>query len=128
MSRILVIEDNAANLELMLYLLRASGHETIAAGDGEEGLALARRERIDLVVCDVQLPRLDGYGVVRALKADAALAWIPVVAVTALAMVGDRPKILAAGFDGYLAKPITPETFVSELESYIHRNGHDPDR
>ncbi len=118
-ARILVIEDNAANLDLMVYLLRAFGHPVLSARDGEEGLATAGREKPDLIVCDIQLPKMDGYEVVRRLKADPACRSIPVVAVTALAMVGDRDRVLDAGFEGYLAKPITPETFVQQIEGFL---------
>jgi CheY-like chemotaxis protein len=118
-ARILVIEDNPTNLELMTYLLRAFGHEPLTAGDGEAGVDAALRERPDLVLCDLEMPRLDGYGVVRRLKADPALRHIPVVAVTASAMVGDRDRVIATGFDGYISKPITPETFVAEVEAFL---------
>jgi two-component system cell cycle response regulator len=118
-ARILVIEDNETNRELMTYLLRAFDYETLEAGDGENGVELARHERPELIVCDVHLPKLDGFGVVGKLKSDNALRDIPVVAVTALAMVGDRNRILAAGFDGYVSKPIAPETFVQDIEKYL---------
>jgi CheY-like chemotaxis protein len=118
-ARILLIEDNADNLELMTYLLVAGGYEVKAAQDGLDGLALARSERPDLIICDVQLPRLDGYGVARALADDPNLNRIPLIAVTALAMVGDRERVLAAGFDGYLTKPITPETFVQQIDAHL---------
>jgi len=118
-ARILVIEDNPASLELMRYLLRAFGHAPLLAGDGMEGLEAARRVVPDLIICDVQLPGLDGYEVARQLKADGALRGIPLVAVTAYAMVGDRDKLLLVGFDGYLVKPIVPETFVAELEAFL---------
>lgn len=118
-ATILVIEDNATNLELMTYLLRAFGHRTLTAGDGAEGLETARRELPNLIVCDVHLPSLDGYEVARRLAADEALCGIPLVAVTALAMLGDREKLLAAGFDGYISKPIDPETFVTQVESFL---------
>ncbi len=119
MARILIIEDNPANLELMTYLLRAFGHTPLVARDGEAGLETARRERLDLIICDVQLPKLDGYAVIRRLKDHPALRAIPVVAVTALAMVGDRDKVLGTGFDGYIAKPIQPETFVAQVEAFL---------
>ena len=122
-ARILVIEDNAANLELATYLLSAFGHTPLTAADGEQGLAAARREKPDLIVCDVQLPGMDGYEVLKRLRAEPELACIPVVAVTSFAMVGDRNRALAAGFDGYVAKPIDPETFVSELEPFFPREG-----
>jgi len=116
---ILVIEDNAANLELMLYLLNAFGHTASAACDGEEGFEKAMSEDPDLIVCDIQLPKLDGYGVLRKLREDPALRSIPVIAVTALAMVGDRDRVLSAGFDGYLTKPIDPEIFVGQLDPWL---------
>jgi diguanylate cyclase (GGDEF)-like protein/PAS domain S-box-containing protein len=118
-ARILIIEDNPTNMELMVYLLRAFGYTPLAASDGEEGVAAARRERPDLIICDVHLPKLDGYGVVAALKADPVTAAIPALAVTALAMVGDRERLLAAGFDGYIGKPIEPDTFVTQIESFL---------
>src|SRR5438128_2265567 len=109
--RVLVIEDNAANRELMTYLLQAFGHETLVAHDGEAGLEAIRKERPDLVICDVQLPKLSGHELASRVKAQPVLNAIPLIAVTAFAMVGDREKALAAGFDGYLPKPIAPETF-----------------
>jgi len=118
--RVLVVEDNTANLDLMVYLLVAFGYVALSARDGQEGLATAMRERPDLIVCDVQLPVIDGYEVVRRLKADPNCRSIPTVAVTALAMVGDRDRILKAGFDGYLAKPIDPETFVGQLKAFLN--------
>src|SRR5690348_7930396 len=114
-SRILVIEDNPTNLELMAYLLRAFSHTVLTACDGQAGLEIARRESPDLIVCDIQLPKLDGYAVAQQIKGHPALRAIPLVAVTALAMVGDRNRVLAAGFDGYLAKPIAPRTFVAQV-------------
>ncbi|GIZ52420.1 response regulator [Noviherbaspirillum aridicola] len=121
MQRILVIEDNPANMELMVYLLEAFGYEALPAADGRQGLARARSELPALVVCDVHLPHLDGYGVVRAFRDDPQLRGIPVIAVTALAMSGDREKLLAAGFDGYLSKPIDPEAFVPSLREFLSR-------
>lgn len=120
-GRILVIEDNPANLELMSYLLKAFGYAVVSAADGVAGLEAARREMIDLIVCDVHLPLLDGYGVAASLKKHPVLRRIPLVAVTALAMVGDREKLLAAGFDGYIAKPIEPEKFVEQLEAFLEK-------
>jgi CheY-like chemotaxis protein len=117
--RILIIEDNPTNLQLMAYLLGSFGHTVLTAGDGEEGLELARRNSPDLIVCDVQLPVLDGYAVARHIRNHPALRAIPLVAVTALAMVGDRDRVLASGFDGYLAKPIAPRTFVSQVEAFL---------
>jgi two-component system cell cycle response regulator len=119
MARMLVIEDNSANLELMTYLIEAFGHTPITAADGASGLALAFAEQLDLILCDVQLPDLDGYVIAERLKRDPARSAIPLIAVTALAMVGDRDQLLAAGFDGYIAKPIAPESFVPQIEGFL---------
>jgi len=119
--RVLVIEDNAANLELMTYLLRAFHHVAIEARDGETGIELALREEPDLVVCDIQLPELDGYGVLSALRSSPRMTTKPVIAVTAQAMTGERARILAAGFTGYISKPIDPLTFVSQLVEFAQR-------
>lgn len=119
MARILVIEDNPESLELMRYLIHAFGHAALLATDGEPGIDLALSETPDLIVCDIHLPTMDGYEVARQMKRNPALRSIPLVAVTTLAMVGDRDKVLAAGFDGYIAKPIVPKRFVEQLESYL---------
>lgn len=121
MARVLIIEDNADNLELMTYLLEHFGHLTSSAPDGEQGIAAALRERPDLIVCDIHLPGVDGYAVARALKVNAAVAHIPLVAVTALAMVGDRDRVISGGFDSYVSKPIDPQRFVADLESLLPR-------
>jgi two-component system cell cycle response regulator len=126
-ARILVIEDNATNLDLMAYLLTAFGHTPLTALDGEKGLLAAQRERPDLIICDIQLPTLDGFEVARWLKSHPDLRTIPLIAVTALAMVGDRDKVLAAGFDGYIAKPIDLQTFVEQVEGFLqHAHGLAP--
>jgi CheY-like chemotaxis protein len=118
-QRILIIEDNPANMDLMVYLLGAFGFETLRAVSGEDGLERARRDGPDLVLSDIHLPGIDGYEVARAIKADPKLDGLPVVAVTALAMVGDRERGLDAGFDGYVSKPIDPETFVTSLAAFL---------
>lgn len=118
-ARILAIDDNPDNLELMRYLLDAFGYSALTACDGDSGVALAERERPDLILCDVQLPDIDGYEVVRRIRAHAELSGLVIVAVTALAMVGDRAKVLAAGFNGYLSKPIDPATFIHQIEAYL---------
>jgi two-component system cell cycle response regulator len=118
-ARILVIEDDPPNLDLICYLLQAYGYAPLTACDGEEGLDVARRERPDLIICDIQLPNRSGYQVAWQIKGHALLSQVPLVAVTAVAMVGDREKVLGAGFDGYLSKPITPETFVAQVEDFL---------
>jgi two-component system cell cycle response regulator len=106
----------------MTYLLKAFGHSTLVATDGAEGVDIALRAEPDLILCDLALPRLSGLEVARLLKADAALRSVPLIAVTASAMAGDRDRVIASGFDGYITKPITPETFVSEVEAYLRHD------
>jgi CheY-like chemotaxis protein len=118
-ARVLVVEDNPQNLELMCFLLQASGHETLVARNGQQGLDVAAASLPDLILCDIQMPVLDGFGVVERLRLDPRLRGIPCVAVTALAMPLDRERALAAGFDGYLSKPIEPRTFVALIEGFL---------
>jgi CheY-like chemotaxis protein len=120
-ARVLVIEDNASSLELMIYLLESFGHMPFRARDGEEGIRVARRERPDLILCDVQLAAMDGHEVCRQLKSDPVLRSIPLLALTAYAMVGDREKMLAEGFDGYLSKPVNPEQIMDQLAPFLSR-------
>lgn len=101
-TRVLIIEDNQANLDLITYLLEAYSYRVDAAREGKSGLAAARRERPDIILCDIQMPGMDGFEVIDRLRRDPQLHSIKTVALTAYAMVGDREKLLAAGFDGYL--------------------------
>jgi CheY-like chemotaxis protein len=126
MARVLVIEDNPANLELMVYLLNSFGHAPLSACDGLDGIATARREHPDLILCDIQLPRADGIEVCRQLKKDPKLQNVPLVALTACAMVGDREKVLAEGFTGYLSKPINPRKFVNQIAAYLSSENEEP--
>lgn len=118
-ARILLIEDNPQNRYLTTFLLEQRGHEVVPAETGPQGLALAAEVRPHLILLDIQLPGMDGHAVARALKADPDLAHIPIVAVTSYAMVGDREKCLAAGAEGYIEKPINPDTFVAEVERFL---------
>lgn len=118
-ARVLVVDDQEENLQLMTYLLGAFGHDTFVAHDGLEALDLAARGRPDVIVMDVHMPRMDGLEAATLMKADGQLRLIPLVAVTASAMVGDRERVMAAGFDGWISKPIEPETFVMEVEAFL---------
>jgi len=118
-ASILVIEDNPQNLKLMVYLLESFGHTSESALDGLSGLEAAMRGKHDLVLSDILMPGIDGYELARRFKADERLKAIPLIAVTALAMVGDRDRVLAAGFDGYISKPIDPLRFVTEIDSFL---------
>lgn len=118
-ARILLIEDNAQNRYLVRFLLEKRGHEIFEAETGPLGMELAAQVRPHLILLDIQLPGMDGYEVARALKSDAHLQSIPIVAVTSYAMVGDREKCLEAGAEGYLEKPINPESFAAEIERFL---------
>lgn len=117
--RILLIEDNAQNRYLARFLLERHGHQVIAAESGPLGLRLAAEERPDLILLDIQLPGMDGHAIARTLKGDPSLRAIPIVAVTSYAMVGDREKCLESGAEGYIEKPINPDTFVAEVERFL---------
>ena len=122
-TKILVIEDNEQNRYLLTFLLEQRGFEVSHALDGPKGIELAATLQPALVLLDIQLPGMDGYAVARALRAYPALQAVPIVAVTSYAMAGDREKIMAAGCNGYLEKPINPETFVSDIESFLRPPG-----
>ncbi len=118
---ILVVEDNAANLELITYLLRTLGYQVSSETDGAAGLASALSGDYDLVLTDILMPNVDGYEFARRFKSDARVSHTPLVAVTALAMTGDKEKILAAGFDGYISKPIEPRSFAGSIEAFLRK-------
>lgn len=118
-ARILIVEDDGPSLALARYLLDRAGYTTHAAVDGMEGLAFALDWSPDLIVCDLQMPALDGYGLRAQLDAHREWRRCPIVALTALSMPGDREKVMTSGFDGYLSKPIVPETFVSEISAFL---------
>ena len=118
-ARILLIEDNPDNLRLMEYLLRTFGYKVLEAKGGAEGLEAAASEKPDLILCDINMPKVDGYEVAKRIRADEEMRRIPLVAVTAYAMVGDRDQILARGFDGYIPKPIDPTVFVNQIEEFL---------
>ena len=122
MARILIIEDNEANMKLACLLLQNSGHETLSAVDAETGLTLARTERPDLVLMDIQLPGMDGLAATKLLKADPATAAIPVIALTAMAMKEDRDKTRAAGCDAYIAKPLRYKELLSAIDELLARS------
>ncbi len=118
-ARILLIEDNEQNRYLARFLLEQGGHEVLQAETGPLGLAMAAEAKPDLILLDIQLPGMDGHAVARNLKSNTELRSIPVVAVTSYAMAGDREKCLEAGAEGYIEKPINPETFLTEIEAFL---------
>ncbi|HEY2065624.1 MAG TPA: response regulator [Gemmatimonadaceae bacterium] len=121
MTTVLIIEDNRANMTLATFLLQSAGHDVLSATDAEAGLALAHTEQPDLILMDIQLPSMDGLEATMLLKRDAATRAIPVVALTALAMKGDKERILAAGCDAYIAKPIRYKEFLAVIAGQLVR-------
>jgi two-component system, cell cycle response regulator DivK len=115
---ILLIEDNEQNRYLATFLLEQHGYRVVCAVDGIRGIAAAQSLLPDLILLDIQLPKMDGYAVARALRGIDALRVTPIVAVTSHAMVGDREKSMDAGCNGYIEKPINPDTFVAEIARF----------
>ena len=119
MARVLIVEDNAANMTLAVFLLESAGHTVLSATDAEAGLTLARDEQPDLILMDMQLPDMDGLEATALLKRDDATRAIPVIALTALAMKGDEERIRAAGCDGYIAKPLAYRDFLATVSAQL---------
>jgi two-component system cell cycle response regulator DivK len=116
---ILIVEDNERNLKLVRDLLQFNGYETIVARNAESGVMLAAERRPDLVLMDIQLPDSDGITALARLRADDRTASLGVVALTAFAMPEDRERLLRAGFDGYLEKPISVREFPAEVQGFL---------
>ena len=121
MAKVLIVEDNAANMTLAVFLLQSVGHTVLSATDAEAGLTLARAEQPNLILMDIQLPGMDGLEATALLKRDAGTSDIPVIALTALAMKGDEERIRAAGCDGYIAKPMRYQDFLSTIAAQLAR-------
>jgi two-component system cell cycle response regulator DivK len=121
MAKILVVEDNPTNMTLAVFLLQSAGHSVLMATDAEAGLALARDERPDLILMDIQLPGIDGLEATTQLKREDATRAIPVIALTALAMKGDEERIRAAGCDAYIAKPMRYQEFLAAVATQLAR-------
>ena len=116
---ILIVEDNELNMKLFNDLLQAHGYDTVQTKDGKDAMELARSHHPDLIVMDIQLTEISGLEIARALKADAGLKHIPVIAVTACAMKGDEEKIRQGGCDGYIAKPISVPHFLQTVARFL---------
>jgi two-component system cell cycle response regulator DivK len=119
MKTILIAEDNPTNRELLRELLEIRGYTVAEACDGQEALAMVEQAPPDLLLLDIGMPLLDGFAVVRKLRENPRFASLPVVAVTAYAMQGDREKIMNSGFDGYLSKPVNSGSLVQELDRLL---------
>jgi two-component system, cell cycle response regulator DivK len=119
MARILIVEDNPANMRLAVFLLQNAGHTVLCAVDAESGLALARTEHPDLILMDIQLPDMDGFAATTLLKQDPATAAIPVIALTAMAKKEDEEKAMLAGCNGYIAKPLSIRGLYSAIDTLL---------
>lgn len=121
-ARVLVVEDNDMNMQLVEYLLEEGGYQIVKAASGEEALSIARGgDPVDLILMDIHLPGIDGLSVIREMKSDPKTGAIPILALTAHAMRGDKDRFLEAGCDGYISKPIDVKTFLTSIRSYLRR-------
>ncbi|MGB1287733.1 MAG: response regulator [Aggregatilineales bacterium] len=118
-KRILIIEDNRDNMTLIVDVLQSLDYGVLEASDGEQGMTLAKDEIPDLILLDLSLPRMDGWTVARQLKAEASIQHIPIIALTAHAMVGDRERAIEAGCNDYIAKPIDLHVLAAKLRQYL---------
>ena len=122
-ARILVVEDNDMNMQLVEYLLEEGGYDITKATSGEEALAITSNDEdmasFDLILMDIHLPGMDGLSVVRRMKSNDRTSRIPILALTAHAMRGDKDRFLEAGCDGYISKPIDVKTFINSIEHYL---------
>ncbi len=118
-KKILIVEDNDLNLKLFRDLLEANGYTTYETKEGIEAISLTRNIQPDLIVMDIQLPEISGLDITRKIKADRDIAHIPVIAVTAFAMRDDEEKIMAAGCEAYLSKPIAIDDFLSTIRRFL---------
>ena len=118
-KRILVVEDNEDNRRIVRDLFTSAGYELLEAVSGEDGVTLARRERPDLILMDIQLPGFDGYEATRRIKAEPGLAGVPIIVVTSYALSGDDVKAMAAGADGYVSKPFSPRALLAKVREFL---------
>lgn len=125
-KKILIVEDNDLNLKLFRDLLEAHGYETVETKDGMEAIRLAGSLRPDLILMDIQLPEVSGLDVTRQIKADDAIKAIPIIAVTAFAMKDDEQKILQAGCEAYISKPISIVPFIQTVKRFLGEEGLQP--
>ncbi len=118
-ARILIIEDDSFSRDLVKFLLETAGYSVLVAEDGSVGMSMALESKPDLIICDLQMPVMSGYDVARGLAKQTDWRCVPLIAVTAFSMRGDREKALAAGFDEHISKPIAPEHFIAQIECYL---------
>jgi two-component system, cell cycle response regulator DivK len=118
-KRILMVEDTEDNRQILRDLMSSAGYELLEAVDGAEGIAMAAKHRPDLILMDIQLPVIDGYEASRRIKSNPELRHIPIIAVTSYALAGDEAKTLAAGCDGYIAKPFSPRLLLEKIREFL---------
>ena len=118
-KRILIVEDQEDNRRILRDVLSTVGYDLIEAFNGEDGVRLAQSERPDLILMDIQLPKMDGYEATQQIKSIAELKTIPIIAVTSYALSGDEAKARAAGCDGYIAKPFSPRELLAKVRKYL---------
>jgi len=119
MKRIMIVEDNEKNMYLMDYILTKGGYEIVKCTTGEEAVVTAAKEKPDLVIMDVQLPGIDGLEATKRIRASQGGRNLPIVVVTSYALTGDKEAVLSTGCNGYIEKPINPETFLAEIQRFI---------
>lgn len=117
--KILIAEDNVVNRELLRELLELRGHEISEASNGQEAVAMLEQSLPDLLIIDLGMPALDGFGAIKLIRSNPRVAGLPVLAATAYAMRGDRERVLDSGFDGYVSKPISPDALEKEMERLV---------
>lgn len=118
-KKILMVEDTEDNRQIVRDLIATTGYELIEAADGAAGVAAAAAQKPDLILMDIQLPIMDGYEATRLIKSDPALRHIPIIAVTSYALSGDEARALAAGCDGYVAKPFSPRQLLAKVQEFL---------
>ena len=118
-KRILMVEDTEDNRQILRDLMASIGYELLEAVDGADGVAVATREKPDLILMDMQMPVMDGYEAARRIKSNPELRHIPIIAVTSFALAGDEAKTLAAGCDGYVAKPFSPRLLLAKIHEFL---------
>jgi CheY-like chemotaxis protein len=119
MAKVLIVEDNENNMELISFILEASGEETLQAVNGLRGVELALNEKPDYIILDIQLPDIDGLEVLKRIRASEIGVSIPVIAMTSYAMAGDKERLINAGCNGYIEKPIDPERVISQINKIL---------
>lgn len=121
-ARVLIVEDNIDNYELVRFLLERDGHEVLWARSGREGISMTKAEHPDLILMDLTLPEMDGWTATQTLKSDSETSVIPIIALTAHTLPGDRKRALEVGCDGYLSKPLNIVQFTQTIAAALEKN------